>query len=181
VVDEPDDIVNPLGIKALGEIGIVGVAAAIANAVYGSACRGSSIASFRQSRWYTRCLCIASTPEPEGGARCASSARRDLREGRAVTIRYTPPAKTVLDPVAGHHGVMRLLDRLSIFGAGRLVIARKGIAAPIRRRVVVSAAVARSPVVQQKSCIPGSPDATTIDGRYLPNQPQKFEGKIDLG
>jgi xanthine dehydrogenase YagR molybdenum-binding subunit len=33
-IDEPDDIVNPLGIKGLGEIGIVGVAAAIANAVY---------------------------------------------------------------------------------------------------------------------------------------------------
>jgi xanthine dehydrogenase YagR molybdenum-binding subunit len=33
-VDEPDHIVNPLGIKGLGEIGIVGVAAAIANAVY---------------------------------------------------------------------------------------------------------------------------------------------------
>jgi xanthine dehydrogenase YagR molybdenum-binding subunit len=33
-VDEPDDIVNPLGIKGLGEIGVVGVAAAIANAVY---------------------------------------------------------------------------------------------------------------------------------------------------
>jgi xanthine dehydrogenase YagR molybdenum-binding subunit len=33
-VDEPDEIVNPMGIKGLGEIGIVGVAAAIANAVY---------------------------------------------------------------------------------------------------------------------------------------------------
>ncbi|MGO4525066.1 xanthine dehydrogenase family protein molybdopterin-binding subunit [Microvirga sp. 2MCAF35] len=33
-VDEPDDSINPLGIKGLGEIGIVGVAAAIANAVY---------------------------------------------------------------------------------------------------------------------------------------------------
>jgi xanthine dehydrogenase YagR molybdenum-binding subunit len=33
-VDEPDDLVNPLGIKGVGEIGIVGVAAAIANAVY---------------------------------------------------------------------------------------------------------------------------------------------------
>ena len=33
-VDEPDRLVNPLGIKGLGEIGIVGVAAAIANAVY---------------------------------------------------------------------------------------------------------------------------------------------------
>jgi xanthine dehydrogenase YagR molybdenum-binding subunit len=33
-VDEPDEIVNSLGIKGLGEIGIVGVAAAIANAVY---------------------------------------------------------------------------------------------------------------------------------------------------
>jgi xanthine dehydrogenase YagR molybdenum-binding subunit len=33
-VDEPDSLVNPLGIKGVGEIGIVGVAAAIANAVY---------------------------------------------------------------------------------------------------------------------------------------------------
>jgi xanthine dehydrogenase YagR molybdenum-binding subunit len=33
-VDEPDAIINPLGIKGIGEIGIVGVAAAIANAVY---------------------------------------------------------------------------------------------------------------------------------------------------
>jgi len=33
-IDEADDTVNPLGIKGLGEIGIVGVAAAIANAVY---------------------------------------------------------------------------------------------------------------------------------------------------
>ena len=33
-VDEPDEIVNPLGIKGLGEIGLVGVAAAIGNAVY---------------------------------------------------------------------------------------------------------------------------------------------------
>jgi xanthine dehydrogenase YagR molybdenum-binding subunit len=32
-VDEPDDS-NPLGVKGLGEVGIVGVAAAIANAVY---------------------------------------------------------------------------------------------------------------------------------------------------
>jgi xanthine dehydrogenase YagR molybdenum-binding subunit len=33
-VDEPDEIINPLGIKGVGEIGIVGVAAAIANAIY---------------------------------------------------------------------------------------------------------------------------------------------------
>jgi xanthine dehydrogenase YagR molybdenum-binding subunit len=33
-VDEPDAIVNPLGIKGVGEIGIVGVPAAVANAVY---------------------------------------------------------------------------------------------------------------------------------------------------
>ena len=33
-VDEPDDLVNSLGVKGLGEIGIVGVAAAIANAIY---------------------------------------------------------------------------------------------------------------------------------------------------
>jgi xanthine dehydrogenase YagR molybdenum-binding subunit len=33
-VDEPDAIINPLGMKGVGEIGIVGVAAAIANAAY---------------------------------------------------------------------------------------------------------------------------------------------------
>jgi xanthine dehydrogenase YagR molybdenum-binding subunit len=33
-VEENDSIVNPLGAKGLGEIGIVGVAAAIANAVF---------------------------------------------------------------------------------------------------------------------------------------------------
>lgn len=33
-VEEHDEVVNPLGAKGLGEIGIVGVAAAIANAVY---------------------------------------------------------------------------------------------------------------------------------------------------
>ena len=33
-VDEPDTNVNPLGVKGVGEIGIVGVPAAIANAVY---------------------------------------------------------------------------------------------------------------------------------------------------
>ena len=33
-VDEPDNIINPMGIKGVGEIGLVGVAAAIANAVY---------------------------------------------------------------------------------------------------------------------------------------------------
>ncbi|MCK1679789.1 xanthine dehydrogenase family protein molybdopterin-binding subunit [Bradyrhizobium sp. 147] len=33
-VDEPDDRINKLGVKGLGEIGIVGVPAAIANAVY---------------------------------------------------------------------------------------------------------------------------------------------------
>jgi len=33
-VEEHDDLVNPLGVKGMGEIGIVGVAAAVANAVY---------------------------------------------------------------------------------------------------------------------------------------------------
>src|SRR5260370_17833986 len=33
-VEEPDEIVNPLGIKGIGEIGIVGTAAAISNAYY---------------------------------------------------------------------------------------------------------------------------------------------------
>src|SRR5262245_20069622 len=39
---------------------------------------------FRQSRCYTRCLLTASTPKPEGGARCVSSARRDLPGARGA-------------------------------------------------------------------------------------------------
>jgi xanthine dehydrogenase YagR molybdenum-binding subunit len=34
VVPEEDDRVNPLGIKGIGEVGIVGMNAAVANAVY---------------------------------------------------------------------------------------------------------------------------------------------------
>ena len=34
MVPEEDQLVNPAGIKGIGEIGIVGTAAAIANAVY---------------------------------------------------------------------------------------------------------------------------------------------------
>jgi len=33
-VDEPDDKVSPIGVKGLGEIGIVGTAAAVANAIF---------------------------------------------------------------------------------------------------------------------------------------------------
>jgi xanthine dehydrogenase YagR molybdenum-binding subunit len=33
-VEEPDAVINRMGVKGVGEIGIVGVAAAIANAVY---------------------------------------------------------------------------------------------------------------------------------------------------
>ena len=42
-VDERDEIINPLGIKGVGEIGIVGVAAASANAVYHATENGSEI------------------------------------------------------------------------------------------------------------------------------------------
>jgi xanthine dehydrogenase YagR molybdenum-binding subunit len=33
-IEVPDDVVNPLGVKGVGEIGIVGTAAAIANAIH---------------------------------------------------------------------------------------------------------------------------------------------------
>jgi xanthine dehydrogenase YagR molybdenum-binding subunit len=33
-VDEHDSLVNPIGVKGIGEIGITGVAAAVSNAVY---------------------------------------------------------------------------------------------------------------------------------------------------
>jgi xanthine dehydrogenase YagR molybdenum-binding subunit len=34
LVEEKDDEINPLGVKGVGEIGIVGTASAIANAIY---------------------------------------------------------------------------------------------------------------------------------------------------
>jgi xanthine dehydrogenase YagR molybdenum-binding subunit len=34
MLDEKDELVNPLGAKGIGELGIVGTSAAIANAVY---------------------------------------------------------------------------------------------------------------------------------------------------
>jgi xanthine dehydrogenase YagR molybdenum-binding subunit len=33
-VKENDSVINPLGVKGVGEIGIIGVAAAVANAIY---------------------------------------------------------------------------------------------------------------------------------------------------
>src|SRR5262245_20366502 len=52
----------------------------------GSASSASLSPSFRQSRCYTRCRFTASTPKPEGGARCVSSARRDLCGGRGEIL-----------------------------------------------------------------------------------------------
>jgi arylsulfatase A-like enzyme len=47
--------------------------------------------------------------------------------------------------------------------------------------VAASAAVAGSAVAQQRTGVPGSPDATTtIDGKFLPNPPTKFGGEINL-
>jgi hypothetical protein len=56
----------------------------------GRSSSGSSPASFRQSGRYTRCQVTASTPKPEGGARCVSSARRDLRGGRGAILVSRP-------------------------------------------------------------------------------------------
>jgi xanthine dehydrogenase YagR molybdenum-binding subunit len=33
-IDEPDYVLNPMGVKNLGEVALVGVAAAVANAVH---------------------------------------------------------------------------------------------------------------------------------------------------
>ena len=59
-------------------------------------------------RYYTRCHVTASTPEPEGGARCVSSARRDLCGGRASNPRpYRDPLISLL--IAMHHLPQMLL------------------------------------------------------------------------
>jgi arylsulfatase len=47
--------------------------------------------------------------------------------------------------------------------------------------VAAGAAVAGSAIAQQRTGVPGSPDATTtLDGKYLPNPPQPFGGEINL-
>ena len=46
---------------------------------------------------------------------------------------------------------------------------------------VLLAVVGATAQAQQTTGVPGSPDATTtIDGRYIPAPPQKFEGQINL-
>src|SRR3984893_8691110 len=73
---------------------------------HASAGRGSSSsspASFRQSELYTRCPVTASTPEPEGGAWCVSSARRDLCGGRGEIL-----VPTATMGIAGHRPTILL-------------------------------------------------------------------------
>ena len=53
-VDEVDTHVNPIGVKGIGEIGITGSAAAIANAVYHAT--GKRVRDFR-SRSTNCCSC----------------------------------------------------------------------------------------------------------------------------
>ncbi len=59
--------------------------AASVHSSIGKSSRASSTASFRQSGYSIRYPVTVSTPEPEGGARCVSSARRDLRGGSGAT------------------------------------------------------------------------------------------------
>jgi hypothetical protein len=47
-IDKPDTIYNPLGVRGIGEIGITGIAAAIANAVYNA--RGNGYGIYRSLR-----------------------------------------------------------------------------------------------------------------------------------
>ena len=51
---------------------------------------------FRQSRSCIRSRCTALTPEPKGGARCVSSARRDLRGGRGAILVSTATSSSRL-------------------------------------------------------------------------------------
>jgi hypothetical protein len=87
--DEPDTIINPLGIKGLGEIGIVGLAAAIANAVYHAT---ENVSAIFRSHW------ISCSPQPSEHHRASPqdfSARRDL-PFRALdnVLRYRPGRST---------------------------------------------------------------------------------------
>lgn len=57
---------------------------------------------FPPSELYTRCLVTASTPKPEGGARCVSSARRDLYGGRLATAVPTVTSLTLICAPLSH-------------------------------------------------------------------------------
>ena len=80
-VDEPDDIINPMGIKGVGEIGIVGVAAAIANAVYhatGKRVRDLPITLDKLDRFFKR---------PQSAGNLARSGRvRQLRNSGQMLL-----------------------------------------------------------------------------------------------
>ena len=65
---------------------------------------------FRQSRRYTLCHVTASTPKPEGGARCVSSARRDRCGGRGAIL---VPTATVAIAAQQVHPVVPTAHRLS--------------------------------------------------------------------
>ena len=70
-VEEPDEIINPLGIKGVGEIGVVGTAAAIANAIHHATgkrvrdlpitLRQAAQSSFRLSRTSPSCATLATS------------------------------------------------------------------------------------------------------------------------
>ncbi len=49
---------------------------------------------FRKSAYCIHGLFTASAPKPEGGARCVSSARRDLRRGRGVILVPTATSRS---------------------------------------------------------------------------------------
>jgi hypothetical protein len=74
---------------------------------------GSSLASFRQSGRYTRCHVTASTPKPEAGARCVSSARRDLCGGGEQILVPRPFVLLGLGMIV--EGIVDTLARLLAF------------------------------------------------------------------
>jgi hypothetical protein len=90
-VDEPDGLVNALGIKGLGEIGIVGGAAAIAKVVHGAT--GKSTRDCR-SRW-TSCWIdpVGWRIRPERGT--AAACGRRSRTARYSGMRWMPRALCV--------------------------------------------------------------------------------------
>jgi arylsulfatase A-like enzyme len=67
------------------------------------------------------------------------------------------------------------------FAAAPAVAQQQAATHGTHREASALAAGAALPNTEQTAGVPGSPDATTtIDGRYLPNPPQKFGGEINL-
>ena len=100
-----------------------------------------------------------------------------------IALAATPPAS--LDSASSNGGAEQvgeqpkaMTGRCSSTSSGR---SRSSVSRKLLAALLLSPLTAFSAHGQQTTGVPGSPSATTtIDGRYLPPPPQRFQGEINL-